>query len=149
MTTTEQHPAAAAIDTYLQLCEDRELQAAADYLADGVQLIFPGNRTYASLQEMAQASKGRYAWVRKHRTDYSVGEHNAADGTTEQVVTSIGTLYGENLDGTPFEGIRYIDVFTLRDGRIIRQEVWNDLAESGVLQTNNHESVQTSEGTHQ
>ncbi|HEY7823397.1 MAG TPA: hypothetical protein VIG24_11205 [Acidimicrobiia bacterium] len=133
--TTPQHPAAEAIDTYLQLCEDRELGQASDYLADGVELIFPGNRSYASLQEMAQASKGRYAWVKKHRTDYSVGERTAPDGTTEQVVTSFGTLYGEKLDGTPFEGIRYIDVFTVRNGRIVRQEVWNDLAEQGIVQT--------------
>lgn len=135
MTTHQRHPAAESIDTYLQLCEDRQLDEASDYLADDVQLIFPGNRTYASLQEMAQASKGRYAWVKKHRTDYSVGERTADDGAIEQVVTSIGTLYGEKLDGTPFEGIRYIDVFTVRDGRIVRQEVWNDLAETGVLQT--------------
>jgi ketosteroid isomerase-like protein len=133
--TNQQHPAAEAIDIYLQLCEDRQLDEATDYLADNVQLIFPGNRTYANLQEMAQASKGRYAWVKKHRTDYSVGERTTPDGATEQVVTSSGTLYGEKLDGTPFEGIRYIDVFTIRDGRIVRQEVWNDLAETGVLQT--------------
>ena len=145
--TNQQHPAAEAIDTYLQLCEDRELDQASDYLADGVELIFPGNRSYASLQEMAQASKGRYAWVKKHRTDYSVGERTAPDGTTEQVVTSIGTLYGEKLDGTPFEGIRYIDVFIVRDGRIVRQEVWNDLAESGVLQTSTQTTAQPSEGT--
>lgn len=133
--TTPQHPAAQAIDTYLQLCEDRKLDEATKYLAEGIELVFPGNRTYASLQEMAQASQGRYAWVRKRRTDYAVGERIAPDGTPEQVVTSIGTLYGEKLDGTPFEGIRYIDVFTLRDGRIVRQEVWNDLAEQGIVQT--------------
>jgi ketosteroid isomerase-like protein len=104
------------------------------YLADGVEIIFPGNRAYASLQEMAQASKGRYAWVRKNRTDYSVGERTARTESTEQIVTSIGTFYGEKLDGSTFDGIRYIDVFTLRDGRIVRQEVWNDLAETGIVQ---------------
>ena len=135
------------IDQYLQLCEDRQLDEASAYLAEDVEIIFPGNRTYANLQEMAQASKGRYAWVRKHRTDYSVGERTAADGSTEQVVTSIGTLYGEKLDGTPFEGIRYIDVFTIRDGRIIRQEVWNDLAETGIVQPGIQQSAQSSEGT--
>ncbi len=143
--SNHQHPAAQAIDTYLQLCEDRRLEEATEFLADGVHLIFPGNRSYASLQEMAQASKGRYAWVKKHRTDYAVGERTAPDGATEQVVTSIGTLYGEKLDGAPFEGIRYIDVFTLRDGRIVRQEVWNDLAETGITQA----SPQPSEGTQQ
>ena len=34
------------------------------------------------------------------------------------VVTSIGRLYGERLDGTSFEDIRYVDVFVLRDGVI-------------------------------
>lgn len=142
---TNTHPAAQAIDTYLQLCEDRKLEDATEYLADGVEIVFPGNRRYPSLQAMAEASKGRYAWVRKHRTDYSVGERIAADGSTEHIVTSIGTLYGEKLDGTPFEDIRYIDVFTLRDGRIIRQEVWNDLAETGIVQS----TAQKSEGTPQ
>jgi len=137
---------AQVIDDYLQLCEDRQLDQASSYLADDVEIIFPGNRTYASLQEMARASKGRYAWVRKNRTDYSVGERTATDGVTEQVVTSIGTLYGEKLDGSPFDGIRYIDVFTIRDGRIVRQEVWNDLAETGIVQTGIQHSAQTSEG---
>jgi hypothetical protein len=48
-------------------------------------------------------------------------------------VTSIGTLYGENLAGTPFEGIRYVDVFVIENGLITEQMVWNDLCESGVL----------------
>jgi len=96
---------------------------------------------------MAQASTGRYAWVRKHRTDYSVGERTATDGVTEQVVTSIGTLYGEKLDGSPFEEIRYVDVFTLRNGRIVRQEVWNDLAETGIVHSNFETAAQTSGGT--
>jgi hypothetical protein len=34
-----------------------------------------------------------------------------------------GTLYGENVFGVPFEGIRYIDRFVLKDGKIISQQV--------------------------
>jgi len=146
---TENTNPAQVIDDYLQLCEDRQLDQASNYLADGVEIIFPGNRAYASLQEMAQASKGRYAWVRKNRTDYSVGERTAADGTTEQILTSIGTLFGEKLDGSTFDGIRYIDVFTLRDGRIVRQEVWNDLAETGIVQASVKTTTQASGGTTQ
>jgi hypothetical protein len=41
----------------------------------------------------------------------------------------MGTLHGVWLDGTPFEGIRFIDRFELADGRIQRQDVWNDMAE--------------------
>jgi hypothetical protein len=32
-------------------------------------------------------------------------------------------------DGTPFEGIRFIDRFTIRDGKLADQLVWNDIAE--------------------
>ena len=38
-----------------------------------------------------------------------------------------GTLHGEWLDGSRFEGIRFVDLFDLRDGRIWRQQVWNDI----------------------
>ncbi|HEU5300303.1 MAG TPA: hypothetical protein VFW08_12485, partial [bacterium] len=53
------------------------------------------------------------------------------DGTA--IVISTGTLSGENLHGVRFEGVRYIDRFVLRDGRIVAQQVWNDLDTSGVL----------------
>jgi hypothetical protein len=121
----DRHDAERAVDGYLQLCEDRDLDAAARCLASGVRLEFPGGVVYRSLEEMAAASAGRYRWVRKRRERYLVG-----DGST---VTSIGTLYGQRLDGTPFEGVRYVDVFVLDDaGRITEQLVWNDLAEVGI-----------------
>jgi hypothetical protein len=40
-----------------------------------------------------------------------------------------GTLYGELLDGTPYSGIRFIDRFTVKDGKLVDQMVWNDMAE--------------------
>ena len=49
-----------------------------------------------------------------------------ADGT---VVHVQGTLHGQWPDGTDFDGIRFIDRFLVVDGRLARQEVWNDLAE--------------------
>jgi len=121
------------IDDYLQLCEDRQIDKASEFLSIDAEIIFPGNRKYMSLADMVAASAGRYAWVRKQRDEYSVGESVGSDGHPEQVVTSIGTLYGEGIDGAPFEGIRYIDVFTLRNGQIVRQQVWNDLAETGII----------------
>ena len=45
------------------------------------------------------------------------------------MVYNSGTLYGEWPDGTPFEGNRYIDRFEVRDGKIVKMEVWNDSAE--------------------
>ena len=47
----------------------------------------------------------------------------------EAIVYNIGTLYGAWLDGTPFEGNRYVDRYVVRDGLIVKMDVWNDSAE--------------------
>jgi hypothetical protein len=39
-----------------------------------------------------------------------------------------GTLEGERLDGTPISGVRFIDRLTFHAGRIVQQDVWNDLS---------------------
>jgi hypothetical protein len=115
------------VDRYLQLCEDRRLDEATRLLVPDPVIVFPGGRRYRSLAEMAAAATGRYRWVRKHRDRYLTG----ADADRVWV-TSLGTLYGEGLDGTAFDSIRYADVFVLRDGLIAEQHVFNDLAESSV-----------------
>jgi ketosteroid isomerase-like protein len=62
--------------------------------------------------------------VKKKMDRFDVAE--GADGT---VVYSVGTLYGEWPDGTPFEGNRYVDRFEVKDGKIVKMDVWNDSAE--------------------
>ncbi len=60
--------------------------------------------------------------------------YDAADGPDGAVVVvSTGTLFGVNLHGVPFVGVRYVDRFVLRDGLVQEQHVWNDLTLSGVL----------------
>ncbi|WP_070198036.1 nuclear transport factor 2 family protein [Streptomyces oceani] len=114
----------ALVDRYLQCCEDRELDEAQRLLATDAVLVFPGGRRYASLVAMAREAAGAYRWVRKHRDRYF--QAPLADGDT--AVTSLGTLYGEDLAGRPFDGVRYVDVFVVRAGRISEQHVYNDLA---------------------
>lgn len=113
------------VDNYLQLCEDRDVEAAAAYLCPSARIQFPAGESYASLAELVAAPKP-YRWVRKMRDRFFVGAEGDAT-----IVTSIGRLFGEWLDGTPFRDIRYIDVFTVRGGFIAEQLVWNDLCESG------------------
>lgn len=123
--------ATALVDRYLRLCEDRELDRAGAFLAPGARLVFPGNRVHASLPEMVAASTGRYRWVRKERERYFEGVESTGEGD-QRTVTSLGTLYGEDLAGRPFTGVRYVDVFVLRDGLIVEQHVYNDLALAGI-----------------
>ncbi|HEX5495298.1 MAG TPA: nuclear transport factor 2 family protein [Mycobacteriales bacterium] len=122
----------ATVDRYLLLCEQRDLDAAGECLAPGAVLIFPGGVRYTAptgLTELVADADRRYRWVRKHRTHYDVFR----DQNGDDVVVSRGTLDGESLSGRRFAGVRYQDRFVLRDGLIVDQQVWNDLAASGVL----------------
>lgn len=109
--------------------EDRDLDAANALMADDAEIIFPGGKRFTSQAEMVAASKGRYQWVKKHFD--RVEAFASADDTLTVYV--MGTLYGVNKHGVEFDSIRFIDRFTLRDGLITSQQVWNDLAESNVL----------------
>jgi hypothetical protein len=117
----------AIVDRYLQLCEDREFAQAKQFLAPNARLQFPGKIEYRSLEEQFASPHTVYQWVRKRRLRYSEGTSGDA-----QTVVSMGELYGIDKQGKPFEGVRYVDYFVIRDGLIVEQLVWNDLAIDGV-----------------
>jgi SnoaL-like domain len=114
------------VDDYLAAVEAGRREDAARHLASDAELVFPGGKRYRNLDELAESSRGRYRSVGKHRDSYETAE----DGT---LVYSIGRLFGENNHGVRFDHVRYVDRFRLRDGLIVEQWVWNDLAETGVL----------------
>jgi hypothetical protein len=114
------------VDDYLAAVEEGRRADAARHLASDAELVFPGGKRYRGLDELTAASKGRYRSVGKRRDRYETGE----DGT---LVYSIGRLFGENNHGVRFDHVRYVDRFRLRHGLIVEQWVWNDLAETGVL----------------
>jgi len=109
---------------YLSTMERRDLAGAATLLAPGFRMTFPGGRVFERLEDFVAYSRPRYARVGKRYDRFD--EVPAADGT---VVYCFGTLHGAWPDGTPFEGIRFIDRFTVRDGLLVDQMVWNDRAE--------------------
>jgi hypothetical protein len=114
------------VDDYLAAIEEGRRADAARHLAPGAELVFPGGKRYRNLDELAEGSRGRYRSVGKHRDIYEI----SGAGT---LVYSIGRLFGENNHGVRFDHVRYVDRFRLRDGLIVQQWVWNDLAETGVL----------------
>ncbi len=113
----------------LDALESRELSEAEARLGPGFTMVFPGPATFTSFGAMAEAAKGRYQRVGKFVEDAETLRRDGVD-----VVYVRGTLHGVNLHGVPFEGVRFVDRFEIQDGRFTRQDVWNDLAESGVLQ---------------
>lgn len=105
---------------YLAAMERRDLAAAKALLAPGFTMLFPGGRRFDTLEALVDWAKHRYRSARK--------TYERFDACGEAVYC-FGTLYGERLDGTPYSGIRFIDRFTVRDGRLVDQRVWNDMGE--------------------
>jgi ketosteroid isomerase-like protein len=117
------------VKKFLQLMEDRDLAAAEALMSPQAWITFPGNKRFASQREVVAASRDRYQWVKK-----TFDQAEAIIDEDKQIVYILGTLSGVNRHGVSFSGIRYIDRFVLQEGLIIQQDVWNDLAETGVLQ---------------
>ena len=108
------------VRAYLDAMERRDLAAAKALLAPGFFMVFPGNKRFDALEQLVESAKGRYRSARKTYERYE---------TAGDAVYCYGTLHGELLDGAPYSGIRFIDRFTVRGGKLVDQNVWNDMAE--------------------
>ncbi|MFC4257676.1 nuclear transport factor 2 family protein [Marinobacter lacisalsi] len=116
--------AVTIVSNFLEASMTPDPELAATFMAPDVKITFTGGREMADPQAITAFNKGRYAWVKKALGTFDWTEHE--DHT---VVYSNGTLYGEWPDGRPFSGNRYLDRFEVRNGRIVRMDVWNDSAE--------------------
>jgi ketosteroid isomerase-like protein len=116
---------ARLVRDYLAAMERRDLAAAKAMLAPGFATTFPGGKRFETLESLVEWAKPRYRRALKTYDHFDVAPHD--DGRA--VVYCFGTLHGELNDGTPYSGIRFIDRFTVRDGRLADQMVWNDMSE--------------------
>ena len=115
---------AAIVEAYLTASMIPDPDAAAAYMAPGTVITFTGGREFDHPRGPTGFNAKRYRWVKKKMDRFDV-----CPGDGETVVYSVGTLYGEWKDGTPFEGNRYVDRFVVRNGKITKMDVWNDSAE--------------------
>lgn len=114
----------ALVRNFLAAMEARDLKTAQAALGDDFQMVFPGPQMMTSLTELIDWAKGRYRFVTKTYEAIEAFHNGGAS-----VVYARGTLAGEWPDGKVFDGIRFIDRFEVMDGKIVRQDVWNDIAE--------------------
>jgi hypothetical protein len=122
--------AGEVVNEFLRLIMIPDPAAASRYTAPDMKIIFTGKRTMREPADCTKFNATRYKWVKKsiERTDLVIpSTEEAARGET--VVYSIGTLYGQWPDGTPFEGNRYVDRYVVTHGLITQMDVWNDSAE--------------------
>ena len=110
---------------YLAAMEKRDLATANAMLGEEFCMVFPATQSMTSLTELIDWAQDRYRFVKK--TYYNVEAFQSGDAA---VVYTQGTLAGEWPDGEPFDGIRFIDRFEVSGGKIVKQDVWNDLAEA-------------------
>lgn len=122
--------ATTTVKDYLQAMEARDLARATTMLAPGFTMTFPGGAQFTRVEELIAWAKPRYRWVKKRYDRFD--EAPTAEGDT--IVYCYGALYGEWPDGRPFDHIRFIDRFCWRDGKLVDQLVWNDIAEIQALE---------------
>lgn len=118
-------PPSEIILSYLAAMEARDLERARSFLARNFTMTFPGSARFGSLDELLAWSAVRYKSISK-----TIGGVHEVPEEEGAVVYCMGTLAGLWPDDSPFSGIRFIDRFTLSDGKLTDQQVWNDLAEA-------------------
>ncbi|AKQ57720.1 membrane protein [Bordetella hinzii] len=116
----------AIVDAYLATLMKPDPEGARRYVSPALRIRFTGGREMRDPGECTAFNASRYKWVKKRFESTDV----VAGATFEHaVVYNRGTLHGEWLDGTPFEGNRYVDRYVVRAGLITEMDVWNDSAE--------------------
>jgi len=113
------------VKLFLEAMEARDIENARSMLGEGFEMKFPGTGTMSRLEELIEWARPRYRFVRKSYEGVDVMQ-SPGDAA---LVYCRGTLSGEWHSGEPFEGIRFIDRFEVTEGKITRQDVWNDMAE--------------------
>ena len=117
---------ASLVRAFLTAMQSRDLETAQSFLSENFTMTFPGTEPMASLSQLIDWAKLRYTHVSKiydgFDTMQSAGE--------AAIVYCRGTLSGQWLDGTPFDGIRFIDRFEVVGDALLKQDVWNDIAET-------------------
>lgn len=118
------------VNEFLRLIMLPDPVAASRYTAPDMKILFTGGRAMKAPAECTKFNASRYKWVKKRIERTETVLANAEEmARGETVVYSLGTLYGEWPDGTPFEGNRYVDRYVVRHGLITHMDVWNDSAE--------------------
>jgi ketosteroid isomerase-like protein len=124
MTTS---PRAVVEEFFDRMDDDRRRATVGELFADDATITLPG-ATFSGPEapaEFLDFLAPRYEWAAKEFDRWM---------TAGDRVVSLGTLYGVDTDGEAFDGVRYVDVYEIEDGRIRRLDVFNDLAVEGVVE---------------
>ncbi|MEO1676563.1 MAG: tautomerase family protein [Pseudomonadota bacterium] len=115
----------AVVEGFLEAMAARDLTTAQSFLGDEFRMVFPGGVEMTRLEDLIDWSKPRYATIAKRFAGWDLSQDGA-----RTIVYCRGTLSGTWTDGSAFADISFVDRFELEGGLIVRQNVWNDMAEA-------------------
>ena len=118
--------AADIVDEFLRVIMIPDPDGARRFVSPELRIRFTGNRAMSDPAECTAFNRSRYKWVKKR---FEATEVVAGATPEHAIVYNRGTLYGEWLDGSAFQGNRYVDRYEVRGGLIVQMDVWNDSAE--------------------
>ena len=117
-------PEAKTVRDFLDASMKPAPDLAATFMSDDVVITFTDGQKHDHPTGTTAFNAARYKWVKK-----KFGQFDVAKNDSETVVYSTGWLYGEWPDGTAFDGNRYVDRFVIKNGKIVKMDVWNESAE--------------------
>ena len=117
-------PARTCLD-FLDAVGARDLKRASAMTGAEFRMVFPGGQVFTEFDALLAWAAGRYRSIAK-----TIDRVEEAPLGERVAVYISGTLSGERPDGAEFKDIRFMDRFEVKSGLILRQEVWNDLAEN-------------------
>ncbi|MSO98865.1 MAG: hypothetical protein EXR11_11715 [Rhodospirillaceae bacterium] len=112
------------VKTFLDAMGQRDFAGMESVMGPGFKMTVTGGAVFIHPREFAAQSKGRQKSATKTTDRYE--EIPNAEGA---VVYSIGSMAGEWNNGTKYSGIRYIDRFEIKNGKIVDMNVYSDMSE--------------------
>jgi Domain of unknown function (DUF4440) len=116
--------AKAIAQAFLSAINQRDADAAQALLSPGGKLVFPGGTSFEHVADFLQWAQTRY-----RRAEYTYQAWDTVPQPDRFIVYAKGTISGELLDGTRFDGVRCMERFTIHGKHVELKEVWSDIAD--------------------
>lgn len=113
-------------ENFRRMATPDERETAAELYADDVVIDLPGASFEGpdAAEEMVAYFDSQYEWCNKNFELW---------WETDDAAIVFGELYGVDDEGEEFDGVRFIDVHVVSDGKIREKYVFNDLSEAGLV----------------
>jgi hypothetical protein len=116
--------ASSVISAFVSALSRQDRAAARELMADGAPMKFPGGAVFTDVGSFIEWARSRY-----RTADYRYDSMEELSVGGDTVVYARGVIEGELNDGAVFSGVRVVDRFKIRDGKIVEKEAWSDMAD--------------------